>query len=309
MRWWFSNAFHYPIQLYIFYLLLWNYFLILNRYLIKNLLRILFCVIGRCSPVPASHWLQGKCARINLSQAASGMILQNHRRLPLSIFSVKIAALGSSKRVTGRTFKISIKFQRSKVKHWVWFFHQLSRVISVLWECHMCAGGLVQQVRVQPAGAGGAARPRGGRQLRHPPHARRNLLTDWDPAQAGDTTNKAAKIVFFSSFCDLDNNNSSFSLELSLWICKFSQWLGPVLRMDSLQWESEAQKISFQLLKCLKVDLQQDSKVFSKKVQNIRIKALFYTSSRSDPDSDRKWFIPIRTEHTETFLFEQRDWS
>ncbi len=62
----------------------------------------------------------------------------------------------------------------------------------------MCVGGLVQQVRVQPAGAGGAARPRGGRQLRHPPHARRNLLTDWDPAQAGDTTaDKAVKIVFF----------------------------------------------------------------------------------------------------------------
>jgi hypothetical protein len=32
-----------------------------------------------------------KCARNNLSQAASGMILQNHRRLPVS----KIAALGS----------------------------------------------------------------------------------------------------------------------------------------------------------------------------------------------------------------------
>ena len=38
--------------------------------------------------------LQYLCARINLSQAASGMILQIHRRLPVSIFSVKIAALG-----------------------------------------------------------------------------------------------------------------------------------------------------------------------------------------------------------------------
>ncbi len=36
------------------------------------------------------HWLQGKCARINLSQGASGMIVQNHRRLPVSIFSVNI---------------------------------------------------------------------------------------------------------------------------------------------------------------------------------------------------------------------------
>jgi hypothetical protein len=32
------------------------------------------------------------------------MILQNHRRLPVSIFSVKIAAIGSLKRVTGRIF-------------------------------------------------------------------------------------------------------------------------------------------------------------------------------------------------------------
>jgi hypothetical protein len=34
-------------------------------------------------------------ARINLSQAASAMILQNHRRLSVSIFNVKIFALGS----------------------------------------------------------------------------------------------------------------------------------------------------------------------------------------------------------------------
>jgi hypothetical protein len=46
--------------------------------------------------------MQGKCARINLSQAASGMILRNYRRLPVSIFSVKLAALGSLKRIIGR---------------------------------------------------------------------------------------------------------------------------------------------------------------------------------------------------------------
>jgi hypothetical protein len=40
------------------------------------------------------------------NRAAFGIILQNHRRLPVSIFSVKIAALGSLKRVTGRIFKI-----------------------------------------------------------------------------------------------------------------------------------------------------------------------------------------------------------
>ncbi len=34
-----------------------------------------FSLIGRCSLMPTSHWLQGKCARINLPQEASGMIL------------------------------------------------------------------------------------------------------------------------------------------------------------------------------------------------------------------------------------------
>jgi hypothetical protein len=48
--------------------------------------------------------------------AAYGMILQNHRRLPVSIFSVKISALGSLKRVTGSIFKISKSFQKSKLK-------------------------------------------------------------------------------------------------------------------------------------------------------------------------------------------------
>jgi hypothetical protein len=41
-----------------------------------------------------------------MSQAASGIIIQNHRRLPpVSIFSVKIAAVGSSKLVTVRISK------------------------------------------------------------------------------------------------------------------------------------------------------------------------------------------------------------
>jgi hypothetical protein len=39
-----------------------------------------------------------------LSQAASVMIFQNHRRLPVSIFSVKTTLLGSLKLVTGRIF-------------------------------------------------------------------------------------------------------------------------------------------------------------------------------------------------------------
>jgi hypothetical protein len=70
--------------------------------LTETLLRISFSVIGRCFLVPTSHWQQGKYAKINLSPVAFGIILQNHMRLSVSIFSVKIAAL---KRVTGRIFK------------------------------------------------------------------------------------------------------------------------------------------------------------------------------------------------------------
>ncbi len=39
-----------------------------------------------------------------------------YSRFPVSVFSVKIAVLGSLKRVTGRMFKISKYFQRSKLK-------------------------------------------------------------------------------------------------------------------------------------------------------------------------------------------------
>ncbi len=100
-----SKAFHYPIQLLTFYLLPWNYLLILKM-LTETLLRISSSVIGRCSLVPSSHWLQGKCTRFILSLAAFGIILQNRKRLPVGIFSVKNAALVSLKRVTGRIFKI-----------------------------------------------------------------------------------------------------------------------------------------------------------------------------------------------------------
>ncbi len=76
-----------------------------------NPLRIPFFVIGRCSQVPTSHWLQGKWARINLSQAASGMISRNHRRLHVSIISVKIAAIRSLKPVTGSISKLVSNFK------------------------------------------------------------------------------------------------------------------------------------------------------------------------------------------------------
>jgi hypothetical protein len=60
---------------------------------IETLLRIPFAVIGQCSPAPTSHWLQGKCARINLSltggfwydftksQAASCELFSVNRRI------------------------------------------------------------------------------------------------------------------------------------------------------------------------------------------------------------------------------------
>ncbi len=67
------------------------HYLLILEVLTETLLIISFSVIGRCCLVPASHWLQGECARNNLSRAASGMILQSHRRLLVSFFSVKIA--------------------------------------------------------------------------------------------------------------------------------------------------------------------------------------------------------------------------
>jgi hypothetical protein len=76
----------------------------------ETLLRIPFSVIGRYSSMSASHWLQDKCARINLSQATSGKILLNHRRLSVS---VKIAVIGSVQR---GIFKISKLFHRHKLK-------------------------------------------------------------------------------------------------------------------------------------------------------------------------------------------------
>ncbi len=93
---------------YNFYLFFASLKLLTNlKMLTETLLRISFSVICRCSQVPTSLWLQGNCPRINLSQAASGMILQNHWWLPGSIFSVQIAVLVSLKRFTGRVFKSS----------------------------------------------------------------------------------------------------------------------------------------------------------------------------------------------------------
>jgi hypothetical protein len=54
----------------------------------ESLLRIPFSLTDGCFLVPTSRWLQGKCARINLSHAASDMILNNHKRLPESIVAL-----------------------------------------------------------------------------------------------------------------------------------------------------------------------------------------------------------------------------
>jgi hypothetical protein len=89
-------------------LLLCNYLLILEM--------LAETVIGLCSLVPTSYWLQGKCTRTNLSQAASGTILQNHTWLPVSIFSVKITALGSLKQVSERIIKNSKEFHMCTLK-------------------------------------------------------------------------------------------------------------------------------------------------------------------------------------------------
>jgi hypothetical protein len=88
MSWLFSRSFKsfsLPYIIINFYLLLWNYLIILKM-LTETHIRISFFVIGRCSLVPTSHWLQGKWARSNLSPAAFGFILQNLWPLPVSIF-------------------------------------------------------------------------------------------------------------------------------------------------------------------------------------------------------------------------------
>ncbi len=49
--------------------------ILILKMLTETLRRIPFSVIGRCSLVPTCHWLQGKCARINLSLQASFRII------------------------------------------------------------------------------------------------------------------------------------------------------------------------------------------------------------------------------------------
>jgi hypothetical protein len=69
-----------------FYLLLGNYLLILKM-LTETFLKIPFSVIGRRSLVLSLA--AGKMCMNKLVKAVSGMILQNHWRLPVSISGAK----------------------------------------------------------------------------------------------------------------------------------------------------------------------------------------------------------------------------
>ncbi len=81
-------------------------YLLVKKMPTETLLRIPFSVIGRCSLVPISHEL-GKYARINLSHAASSIVTES-QAASCKHFSVKIAALGSLKRVNGIIFKFKV---------------------------------------------------------------------------------------------------------------------------------------------------------------------------------------------------------
>ncbi len=66
-----SKSFQYLIQLFA------SLNLLILKILTETLLKNLLSVIGRCSLVLTNHWLQGKCARINCSQAASGLFTES----------------------------------------------------------------------------------------------------------------------------------------------------------------------------------------------------------------------------------------
>jgi hypothetical protein len=54
--------------------------------------------------VPTSHWQQGKCARINMSQAASGMILQSQAAIYTHFGCQKIAASKEQAKTLSKIF-------------------------------------------------------------------------------------------------------------------------------------------------------------------------------------------------------------
>jgi hypothetical protein len=79
---------------------------------------LLFVDVLHCRP--SLMW--GKMRQIQLSQTAFGTGSQ--AASCIHFFRVKIAALGSLKRVIESVFKISLQFQRSKLKCWLDFFNK-----------------------------------------------------------------------------------------------------------------------------------------------------------------------------------------
>ena len=75
--------------------------------LTETLLMISSSVIGRFSPVSVSHWMGWKTRKIDFLQAAFGTIFHDHRRVSEWIYNVKMAAVGSLKRVTERIIRKS----------------------------------------------------------------------------------------------------------------------------------------------------------------------------------------------------------
>ncbi len=96
MRWWFSRSFNSSSLPFTVINLLFASLKLLTNF--ENAYwnppqDSLLCDWSMFSSAELSVYrMQGKCARINLSQAASGMTLQHHKRLPVSICSTKIAA-------------------------------------------------------------------------------------------------------------------------------------------------------------------------------------------------------------------------
>jgi hypothetical protein len=69
-----------------------------------------YVIVGQCSLVPTSHSLLGKCARMR-KKCGFQYDFTESQRLSVSIFGVKIIALGSSKRVTGGFLKLVSNFK------------------------------------------------------------------------------------------------------------------------------------------------------------------------------------------------------
>ncbi len=65
------------------------------------------------------------------------MILQNHRRLPVtvSIFCVKIATLGTLKRVTGRISKLIISIEQAKILSLIFSSTEKQKIVKTISAC------------------------------------------------------------------------------------------------------------------------------------------------------------------------------